>query len=405
MHPLGLFFLLLTLLAPSTPDHLSTAGVDFILNEPIIDFGNTITFDIQIHTASNVEESTLFIQPGGQETHLQPFSMDSTGNNQVVYDVKVNPLRPFSATNYWVQIKLENGDIFTSSSQEFFYEDNQYSWQRLEQDNIQVAWVDGDIQFGQDLINTAQASLSKIGTIFSKEDKSQKIRIYNYPDAQSLQNSLAMTDTPWAAGHSSPDLGVILLSIAPDSGQMEEMERLLPHEMMHLYQYQVVTTAYTQIPAWLIEGMASMVEIYPNQEYQRVLEKAGQESLLLPMASLCGAFPKDLSSAYLAYAQSESFVRYLYQMYGGSGLTQLLDTYQDGTGCQEGFRLVFNETLPQAESQWIQEWMGNQYTNIVWKNLTPYGLLALLILGPISIVIFTTSLKRKTSKGSIPHAK
>lgn len=379
--------------------------MDFILGKPMIDFGKTITFDIQVQTGDGVAESTLFIQPDGQDTRVQPFSLNSTGKNQIVYDVHTNPLRPFSTVAFWVQIKLRNGEIVTSPTQEFFYEDNQYSWQRLEQDNIQVAWVDGDIQFGQNLINTAQASLSKIETILSEKAKPQEIRIYDYPDVQSLQNSLALTDTPWAADHSSPDLKVILLSIAPDSGQLEEMERRLPHEMMHLYQYQVVTTAYSQIPTWLIEGMASLAEIYPNQEYQRVLEKAAQENLLLPMTSLCGSFSKDLSSAYLAYAQSDSFVRYLYQTYGGSGLTQLLNKYQDGTGCQEGFRLVFNKTLTQVESQWVQEWMGNQYTSIVWQNLAPYGILALIILSPVAAVIFTSSLKRKSGKGRTPHAK
>ena len=66
------------------------------------------------------------------------------------------------------------------------------------------------------------------------------------------------------AGHAAPDLGVVLISIpaGPDEGL--EMQRQIPHELMHLAQYEVIGENFTNQPYWLIEGMASEAELYPN---------------------------------------------------------------------------------------------------------------------------------------------
>ena len=103
------------------------------------------------------------------------------------------------------------------------------------------------------------------------------------------------------------------------------MERQIPHEIMHILEYQITGTSYNQIPVWLLEGLASSAELYPNPDYQQVLEKAVDEDSLLPMSVLCQDFPRDLSGALLAYAQSNSFVRFLNQNFGTRDTLSLVE--------------------------------------------------------------------------------
>jgi hypothetical protein len=114
------------------------------------------------------------------------------------------------------------------------------------------------------------------------------------------------------------------------------------------------------------------------------MQSAIREDRLLPLVGLCGEFPRDLSGAILAYAQSASFVRFLYKNYGSSGLTDLISQYRDGYGCEEGVREAFNETLVQLEARWKQEYLGLDIGATIWKNMRPYLLLLIAMTLPVA---------------------
>jgi len=209
-----------------------------------------------------------------------------------------------------------------------------------------------------------------------------------------MQSAAQLTESPWAAGHTNPDLGLVMISVAPGPDARAEMERQLPHEIMHILEYQVAGTAYNQIPVWLLEGLASSAELYPNPEYQRVLEKAIDEDSLLPMSVLCQDFPRDLSGAVLAYAQSSSFVRFLNDNFGSRDTLTLLNLYADGLNCEVGVQAAFGSSLTQLETRWQQEMLGRSPASAAWKQLWPYILLAGLVLVPVSLTLIPA--RRKT---------
>ena len=239
----------------------------------------------------------MFLQPAGQDTRT--VALQNTGENQIdiIYNLSQNPLRPFAETQYWFKLDYADGQSYTSPHFQFIYEDNRFTWQRLEQDGVQVAWIDGDLDFGQQLINTTLSSLGLTQTFLPVTPPSP-LKIYVYPSSQDLQSAFQITNSPWAGAHASPDLGVMLLSIQPGPDQLTEMQRLIPHELTHILQYQYTGPSYTQMPTWLLEGMASAAELYPNDEYQSALEDAKTNGSLLSMVSLCAPFPKDLSSSH-----------------------------------------------------------------------------------------------------------
>jgi hypothetical protein len=105
-----------------------------------------------------------------------------------------------------------------------------------------------------------------------------------------------------------------------------------------------------------------------------VIEVARQTKNLLPISALCQAFPRDASNAYLAYAESESFVRYLSTTYGVSGIQKLIQRYLDGMGCSEGASAALNGSLNSLDNNWQREVLGMNVTSLAFDRLAPYAI-------------------------------
>lgn len=362
------------------------------LLSPEFEFGRSIQFTLELEQPATVQAAYILFKSNGQETQIIPFALPLMETNHVVVDLAGKPLRPFSTVEYWYRLELQNGTSVTGEKATFFYEDNRNVWQRLSAPQLNIAWQQGDFIFGQQALDVAVQSLQSTLTILDSPLQ-ESVSIYIYPSPRELQSVLNLSSSSWVAGHASPDLGVILVSIPPGPDQRAEMERQIPHELMHILQYQLAGEAYTHLPVWFTEGLASMAELYPNPEYQLVLKKAAENDNLLPIINLCSAFPAELSGAILSYAQSASFVRYLYQNYGASSLRELINAYKDGLGCEEGVRKVYDQSIAQLETRWRQETLGMDLASLAWNNVQPYLLILILISLPIFLTIFSTARK------------
>jgi hypothetical protein len=381
------FILLANLISPATAAQLATE-IEISQAAAFYEYGEKVVFQAQLEPAENIKHVFLFIQSAGQSTRIEAVTVDENGGAIYEYDARQFPLRPFARTDFWYRIILTDDSEITSQKFSFDYIDNRFQWQRLENDRFIVNWYSGDIEFGQEILDVAEISLQTANKYLPVEN-TYPIHLYVYASAGDLQKGLQLINQAWIAGHASPDLGVILISIPNGIQQRIELERQLPHELVHLMQYQLVQESYQSMPVWLLEGMASLAELYPNPEYERVLQKAIDNNALLPVETLCSAFPREASGAFLSYAQSASFVRFLHQKYGTSGLKSLMLHYQDGLGCSEGAQAALGSSLQQLENRWQMEALGINVQALAWQNLTPYFLILLLaMLPPAAAAVF-----------------
>jgi hypothetical protein len=189
-----------------------------------------------------------------------------------------------------------------------------------------------------------------------------------------------------------------MVVIEPGAEQKITMEQRIPHELMHVMMARAVGAGYQNIPAWLREGTATLVELYPNPDYDRVLADAAASNDLIPIADLCASFPADTGQAFLAYAESQSFTNYLHETYGSSGLLKLASAYADGVDCKSGVEQAFGVSLPLLEARWHSAAFGKNSILPALQNMTPYLVLLCLVL----IVPFIGILTTRRKKGS-PH--
>jgi hypothetical protein len=362
------------------------SGVQILLPHVEYTFGEQAVFKAQLQMDSPPEAVYLSYQSQGKGVQIQKIIPGADQALTYTLDLHDGTLRPFAKVTYWFTVKPVNADPYDSPKYSFSYEDNRFTWQTLEKGLFHIHWVEGDLAFGQEAENVAEQGLTAIQNLIPLESPVDPFEIYLYPHAKDLQVSLEIGGEPWVAGHASPDLGVVLVSIPIGPEQELNMEQQIPHELAHIMLYQKTGEKYASIPVWLSEGFASLAELYPNADYSRALDVARQNQSLLPMASLCLAFPRDASGAFLAYAQSASFTRFIQQNYGSSGLNRLVQSYMDGLGCSEGAMTALGVSLSSLDTRWEQEVLGINVQAAAWQKLSPYlslfGLLLVFTLAP-----------------------
>jgi hypothetical protein len=322
-------------------------------------FGESIEFSARLLPPQPVSEAQIFISasdhPGvfTDEAHYDP----ATGELSYTYTVQPGALHPFSEVTYWFEVSLDDRSTVSSRTYAASYADDRFDWQTREEPGVTLHWYQGGPDFAQQAADAARAGLIRIHDILPVSP-SAPLDIYIYANSSDLQSALGLTDAQWAAGEASPELGAALVSIAPSSEQRSEMERQIPHELAHLLHYELARADWAEQPAWLREGIATNAELNPDPEYARALAAAAADGTLLPLAELCAAFPPEAGNAFLAYAEAESFVHYLRENYGATGLEALTRAYADGLGCEQGAGRAFGVALTQLEQDWLAQGLG-----------------------------------------------
>jgi hypothetical protein len=288
-------------------------------------------------------------------------------------------IKPFAQVFFWYQLTLRSGEAFESAHYYFTYDDDRFPWQVLEAYNLRVHWYAGEAAFGQHALDAAYLGLQTIQDLLPNS-LDRPVDIFVYASAADVQNTLGLGGYSWVAGHASPELDVVLVSIAPGDDQAAEMLRQIPHELAHVLLYRMTGPSYASLPYWLNEGIASQAELIANGDYDLIVKGAAESRALKAIEELCGPFPADASGAILAYAESASFTRFLQRTYGAAGVQRLIQAYAGGRGCDEGAVSALGASVGQLDDQWRQSSLGIDLAGTAVGNLLPYLVILAFVL-------------------------
>jgi hypothetical protein len=362
-------------------------------------FGQQITFAARIQSPIQiVQVSLLFHEAREKITRVETLQLDADGRTSLVYDVSQNVFPPFSNIVFWYQVTFVDGSVETSSIYSVSYNDDRFPWRDIAAGSVKVHWYDGDDAFAQSALDAAGTGLLQINEIVPVT-LDAPVDVYIYSTIDDLQGALRLGGEKWAGGHANPELGLVMVAIAPGDLQSIEMETEIPHELAHVMLYRSLGDGYKNLPAWLIEGLASMTEQYANADYAQALTIASQNNSLIPFLDLCDSFPPDTGRAFLAYAQSQSFARYLRETYGTTGLTTLTRQYADGLDCEVGATRALSVPLNQLDINWRETVLGQNIIGVAIRNLSPYvTIMALILLVPLWGAIDMVRARRKRER-------
>ena len=328
-------------------------NVEYIFGEQFI-FKARITADAPI---SGIE--LVFMPEGINNSIVIPVTINPSNNLEANYLIKPQDvILPFSTISYQYIVSFDSGTQVSSEVFSFLYSDDRFDWQQLnESDLFTVHWYEGDLSFGRAIFDAAANSIDRYKKYLILPNP-QNLDIYVYANPSELQEVLDLTAHPWVAGHAVPENNLVLVSITPGALQLLDIERQVPHEIAHVRIKRYLEDGYENLPIWFNEGLASLAETFPNSDYKLILTAGYENHNLISFASLCRSFPPDSSDINMAYAQSDSLVRYIYQEYGANGLQNLLDAYKQGHSCENGPLEAFGVTLTQLERQWYLDTFG-----------------------------------------------
>ena len=118
----------------------------------------------------------------------------------------------------------------------------------------------------------------------------------------------------------------------------------------------------------------------------------------LQLDSLCGPF--QAQTARLAYAESESVVRFIESRFGAEGINRLLDAYAAGAGCDEGVQTSLGLSLAELHTRWLKELAPVDDPALRLAAWAPWLLLAgLVLLAPLTFTLAAFWRGRPSSRG------
>ncbi|MGH2523123.1 MAG: peptidase MA family metallohydrolase [Anaerolineales bacterium] len=345
-----------------------------------------MTFQISAQSSAAIRDVTLFFRaPGdartgvGKPTFVVELDHGSTITATYFLDLAARPLPPFAAIEYWWEIQDSAGSTLTTDKQIIFYEDNRFDWRTLAQNRVTVHWYEGDTAFGQAALDIAANAL-----VQADRDLHvllpERTNVYIYANAADVQEALRRAGRAWAGGHADPALGVVIVRVSPGLEGELNLGRTIPHELTHLLIYQATGENYARVPSWLNEGLAVLNQAQPDPDFPAALSAAREGGTLLSLSRLCAPFPADVAQAQLAYAESESIVRYIRDQHGSKSFANLLRAYADGASCEAGVERGLGISLDELEQAWLREVINTSPGTFRLPALTPWLLLAGLVL-------------------------
>lgn len=257
--------------------------------------------------------------------------------------------------SYW-EIELEDGSRARSPEALFYYDDPNYNWETLENEQVAVWWHGRPQAFGQQVFDIARTAIASQSRLFGAElDEQVRIIIYNdFNEFAAWHNFIG----EFVGGQAFPELA-ITTQIVPDAEDQEWwLYQVIPHETSHLYFYQVTRNPMVDSPSWLNEGVAQYNEFVEHGEELAYVEDVIWEGGLLRLQSISGSFGNvNAEQVRLAYAESLSAVTYLVETYGTEGLSALLAAYKNGKNTEKAFSEALGVTPGQFEDGWLV-WLG-----------------------------------------------
>jgi hypothetical protein len=318
-----------------------------------ISFGGRLNFSACIHTSESISTSRLILEYGSSRYVFSPRQTESPDGYSLTAEeatVSQTPF-PFSSGKYWWEADFPSGEILASPVQTFFYSDSRFSWNRSEINKIILYSIGlapdatGDI---------ADLTLLSLGTVSAEWETPipDSITLAVYPNQADFQSALGSRVRGWEGAVSSPEERVIIVAAAPGAEGRKTLAVLIPHEVTHVLLGAKWGAAYSSLPLWLAEGLASGYEMEPRPKAEQALMEAADAGTLISIRALCGVFPSMEGPALLAYAESKSFVTYLKGTYGLPAMRNAAAAYASGADCGRGIEDAIGKPLEDLESDW-----------------------------------------------------
>ncbi len=351
---LGLAGLAWLTLGPGTAGAASSIPADLSAQ---VEIRSAITFQLDAPWTGPPPSrvSVLFGLPDGVVTRRgrAPFEVD---DGRLTASHRWRPrgtLLPGAEIEYRFEVRDADGKVQTESST-VTYIDLDLPWQTQSEGLVDIWWYAGDDSLATDAANGIRRGLDALQAQFDLALQ-RRTRLVLYADGERMRADLGRGTRPWVGGVAAARFNLIVLYASEFEWGRSTLPSTIAHELTHIAIEHAVGEPPRNIPTWLHEGVATVVEssVAERFSYDDIVDGAFAADRLISLRGLTGSFPVRSGGALLAYAQSNSFVRFIIDRWGGSSITQILDAYRDGALPDRALQQAVGLDLADLEAQWL----------------------------------------------------
>lgn len=319
------------------------------------EFPVCLTFTIQAEADQPLTEILFFYRMRGDTiTYSQQVEFETGEQITATYTLDTAFAFPSTPFVYYWELTDQEGHQVSTAQEMFFYDDVTHEWQEIVGEDLIVRWYEGDDELGRYVYDRASQALVKMQNE-SGQKLPEPVILLLYANQEDFMAWQEYGDE-WAGGLAFSSMG-ITAQIIPPQFNPEWVEDVIPHEIAHLFFYQVVHGPWASWPHWLDEGLAQYYEGQsPDDPLARAAE-AARWGYLIPLADLVHGFGDDPSRVILAYDESLSVVVYIMETWGDEGLEGLIEAFHQGELQEVAVEQVLGVGWEEFEAGWIT-WMG-----------------------------------------------
>ena len=345
-------------------------SIEFREYEVVNGFPQSLTFRIEICNAPENNLVYLNYQIGQSSwttsiNNAFSYGLTEDGCQRLRTSVITKDEPPMVDVRYYWLVKVKGGQA-RSPQQEYLYEDPGFDWQTLQNQDLRLFWHDRPDEFGKKVFDIAYRSIEQQRGLYGVDLQFPAQIVIENTDEEFM--SWQANPDPDTGGLALPWHGMTI-QLVEDTSE-DWLNEVLPHEISHLYFYQVTLHSDVWPPLWLDEGLAVYYEYGDHQYEDDLVRSAVLEDRVLPLSSLREEFGSEDQDVDLAYAQSYYVAAYILEVHGKEKLAQLLQDYDLGKDHDEAFMSAFNQSLDEFEADW-ETWARSRFEIIVPATLTP----------------------------------
>lgn len=323
-------------------------------------YGQNMRFRLRASNLGEVQGVTLYFRP---HTATDPYAVsipiEPTNELDVSYTVDLTETRlpPFSTVSYWWELERVDGATFRVPERTVNYVDDQFSWQWLSKADpegggvVTIQWTGENPSIGEMGFDVVIESLERLSP-YIPLDEVRPFNVFVYPSTADLGSAMRLAGEEWQAGHTYPELGVLLLTVVNDATAGDELASGIGRDLTDLLLYQAYGDNFQNVPQWLRNGLAEAASGGPDARATTLLADAASAGETIAVEQLCDVFPESGSAAELIHAQSGALVREISRQYGPQAVKDLLDASANGATCAGALETV----LPVAPRELAAAW-------------------------------------------------
>ena len=262
-------------------------------------------------------------------------------------------LLPGADIEYRFEVRGPEGTAQTSTST-VTYIDRDLTWQNQSEGLVDIWWYAGGEDLATDAMNGVRRGLAALEADFGLQLQ-RRTRLVLYADDARMRADMGRGTRPWVGGVAAARFNLIVLYASEFDWGRTTLPSTIAHELTHIAIEHAIGEPPRNVPSWLHEGVATVVEgaVAERFSYDDILAASVEANRLVSLRGLTGSFPVQGSRAVLAYAQSNSFVNFIIDRWGNSAITEILDAYREGSSQDSALRQAIGLGLDALERQWL----------------------------------------------------